>query len=116
MNELVTTDTILSTMKGWVEEKQAISPSLWIDASAKLVVLMGDESDKLFDLMQKVAQMKADYLTEGDTSAAAKTKVERTDEYKDMLKQKAKIDRIEEFIRISKIQARLRDQEWGHQS
>lgn len=107
----VTTDVILDTMRGWVEEKHPISPSVWVDASAKLNMFLGDERDKLFNLQQKVAQIKVDYLSEGDTSAKAKTKVEATDIYREMLTQKGRIEQITEFIRIAKLQARMSNDE-----
>lgn len=112
----VTTDLILLTMKGWVEEKHPIDAHIWVDACQKLNVLIGDEHDKLFDLQQKVAQMKVTYIQEGDTVAKAKSKVEAEDVYRDMQKQKARIGQIEEFIRIAKLQARLKDNEYRNQA
>jgi tRNA G10 N-methylase Trm11 len=115
MTELITTSLILDTLKGWVEGKHPIDAHKWVDAAQKLNVLIGDEHDKLFDLQQKVAQMKVNYLTEGNTSAAAKSKVEATDLYREMRKQGARIEQIEEMIRIAKLQARLKDNEYRHQ-
>lgn len=115
MSDLITTDFILETLKGYVEKKQVLDAHQWVNSALKLTVLIGDEHDKLFDLMQKVAQVKVDHLTEGDTSAAAKSKVEATDLYKEMLKQKAKIEQIEEMVRLAKIQARLKDNEYRQQ-
>ena len=56
--------------------------------------------------------MKVALIEETKASVAfAKTKVEAMDIFKEMKKQEAKVARIEEFIRISKIQARLKDSE-----
>lgn len=115
MNEPVTTNLILDTLKGWVEGKYPIDAHTWVNAAQKLNILIGDEHDRLFDLQQNVAQMKVRYLSEGDTSAAAKSKVEATDAYKEMLRQKAKIEQIEEMIRLAKVQARLKDNEYRAQ-
>ncbi len=110
----VTTDLILTTLKGWIETKQRVDAHTWLDATQKLNILLSDEHDKLFSLEQQVAQMKVDYLAEGNTSAAAKVRVEATDLYKDTQKQRAKIKMIEEAIRIAKIQARMKDFEYNH--
>lgn len=111
----VTTDLILQTMKGWVEDKHPIDAHVWVDACQKLNVLVGDEHDKLFELQQSVAQMKVSYISEGDTVAKAKSKVEAEDVYRLMQKQKARIGQIEEFIRIAKLQARLKDNEYRNE-
>jgi hypothetical protein len=110
-NELVTTETILTWLQTSVEERQIIGPSMWLDAAAKLTVLLGDEHDKLFDLQQQVAQMKVQSMEDGDTAARAKIKAEATDVYKAMCSQRARIERIEEMVRVAKIQARMKDNE-----
>lgn len=111
MNDLITTDTILNALKERVENKVPVSPNMWIDAAEKLNILLGDEHDLLLDLQQKVAQMRADLIEGGDSVAKAKSKIEATDEHKEANRQRAKISRIEEMIRIAKIQARLKESE-----
>lgn len=110
----VTTTTIIETLKGWVETKQIIDSHTWVDAAQKLNVLIGDEHDKLFDLQQKINVERVIWLRRGETSAFAKTMVEAMDLFKDMQKQKAYIGQIEEMIRIAKLQARLKDNEYQH--
>jgi len=83
----------------------------WLDAAQKLTMLLGDEHDKLFELQQIVANLKVGCLEEGTSSVEAKTRVEATDAFRSMQKQKAKIGRIEEMVRIAKIQARMLDNE-----
>lgn len=112
MSDKVTVDTILGTLKGWVETHTPVTPALWLDASAKLLILMGDESDILYDLESKVAQMKAQMLSdERMTVAKANVTVEASEEYNQYRKQYAKVKRIEEFVKIAKKQATLRDSE-----
>src|ERR1700691_5520576 len=60
MNNVVTTETILDWLKEQVEQKNPVAPSVWLDSAQKLVVLLGDESDKLHRLQQRVAQMRGD--------------------------------------------------------
>jgi hypothetical protein len=111
MTEPLTIDKMLTRLKEVTEQKEVIAPSKWIDIANKLNALLGSEHDILFDLQQKVAQLKVDCITRGDSAAAAKMKVEASLEHKEAQKQKAKIERVEEFIRIAKIQARLRETE-----
>lgn len=111
MENLVTIDLILNWLKESVQEKRPIDAHIWVQASLKMNVLIGDENSKLFDLQQEVARLKILRIESGDSVAKAKVYVEATNEYKAMKKQEAKIDQIQEAIRIAKIQARLADTE-----
>ncbi len=110
--ELITTETILGFLKDNIEQKISVSPSVYVDAAQKLVVLLSDEHEKLFSIQQKVAQAKAELMSEGSTAANAKIMIEATDDYKNYQLQKAKIGRIEEFIRIAKLQSRIKMEEY----
>ena len=114
-DKLVTTNIILDALKGWVESKHPIPPSLFLDACMKLMILMSDETDKLYLLEQQIASLKVAYIEGGKTVAAAESYVKSTDLYRQMKQQTAKIKQIEEAVRISKIQARLRNDEINHQ-
>lgn len=113
--EKVTVDSIIGTMQEWVENKSPIDPATWVDAAAKLNVLLGAESDELFLLQQQVAQNKLEFLNELAATTGKKNvseaqlKVETSDQYRQMKSQEAKIKRVEEFIRIAKLQGRLGD-------
>ena len=110
MSTIITIDTILDWLHTQVEEKLPIDAHTWLDACQKITVLLGEEHDKLFDLQQKVAQAKVDVLDKLDMSnAEAKTRIEATDIYKESRRQEARIKRIEEMVRIAKIQSRAKD-------
>ncbi len=112
MAELVTVDTILNWLQEKIENKEPVAPGVYVEAAQKLNVLLSDEHARLFDLQQKVAQLKTDLIKfDGKSVAQSKTFIEATDTYREMQTQKAKIGRIEEFIRIAKISARLKDNE-----
>ncbi len=115
MDEIVTTDLILEWLETQIKRKQIVDAHTWIDACQKLNILLGIEHDKLFHLQQEVAKLKVMYLEQDKSVAEARTRVEASDLYKEMLTQKARIDRINEAIRISKIQARLKDNEYRQQ-
>lgn len=99
-------------MRERVENKLPIHPSWWIDAAAKLNTLIGDETDKLYNLESEVAEKRSILVMGGGTASSAKIMIEALPEYRDMQKQKARIKQIEEFIRIAKIRARLEDSEY----
>lgn len=107
MENLVTTDKIIDWITEQVENKQPIDPHLWLEASMKLNVLLQTEQEKLFELEQVVALAKAMHLEQGKSVGYAKTMIESTDQYKLARKQKAKIDRVIEFIRLSKLYSRI---------
>lgn len=110
---MINADTILDTMKKWVEEKHSISPATWLDASAKLNILRGDYDDKYFDLESLLAKEKATLLSDNEmTSAKAESIIKAKDEYKEMRKLGAKIKMLEEFIKIAKKQSSLKETEW----
>ena len=110
-----TVDSIIEALKKLVEDKQPIGPHIWLEGAQDLNVLLGDEHDLLFELQQKVANIRLGFLNsqEGINVSEAKLRTEAMDEYKEYHKQKAKISRIEEFIRIAKIQSRMKDTEMG---
>lgn len=109
VKEPITVDLILDTLQEWVEHKQIIGPSLWLDAAQKLTVLVGDVQDELFLTEQKIAQKKLDFIETGDSVAKAKVRIEGLDEFVKARQLEAKMDRVMELIRISKLQARMSD-------
>ncbi len=109
---MITTDTILNAMKSWVANKQIQSPSTWLDGALKLNVLIGEEHDKLFELESKVAQRKLEVLEAQNCPVArANLIIEAEPIYKEYRRQKARIDQINEFIKIAKKQATLKSEE-----
>lgn len=107
----MTTDEIIDYLTQAVENKLPINPTQFLDAAVKLNVLLGGEQDRFFELQQAIAQAKALCLKEGESVKAAEVHVQVTDLYKEMQKQAAKMSRIIEFIRLAKVQARLRTEE-----
>lgn len=108
-------DEIIKQMQDIVERNVPMEPSYWVEQAQRLVVLMGNESDKLHSLQKKVAEEKVGWIMQGKSVAEAKLRVEGSEVYEQMLNQKAKLERITETIRIAKIQARMRQDEFrGH--
>mgnify|MGYP007083506550 CR=1 FL=1 len=105
MTDKVTADTILKYYEDKVAAKEAtFDTKFHLETAFKLAVSLGDEQDLLAEMKQTVAQMKYNILNDQAKRnvAAADAEIETKDEYKNMRKQEAKIDRINEIIRIAK--------------
>lgn len=110
MNKL-TCESISEALKTAILNNRPIGPHEFVEAAQKMNSLLGDEHEKLYDLQQKVAQMKSDLISQGDKATTATIKVDASDEYKQFCVQKAYIGRIEEHIRLAKLQARMSQDE-----
>jgi hypothetical protein len=111
MTEIRTVDSIMETLNSIVAEKQPMSPHYWVEAAKYLNVLIGDETNKLCEMEQQVAQARVDARKTVKTVADANLIVEASDLYCDTRKLKGKIDQVQEFIRICKLSARLSNDE-----
>lgn len=98
-------------MTDTVRSKKQIPPQQFVEAAQYMVILIGDEHEKLFNLEQQVAQMKRDLLEKHEKVNKVNILVQASDTYKEMRKQKALISQIEEAIRIAKLMGRMRDTE-----
>ena len=108
-NSKNTIDSILETFEKWSKEKGTIDVNLWLQGCAKMTVLLEDEQVRLFLIEQKLAQKKLELIESGSSVAKAKIQIETMDEFVEMRKIVAKIERVTELIRISKLQARMSD-------
>lgn len=103
----VTADTILDWLKKQVEERQVIDAHTWVNAAQKLNILLEDETDELFTLGQQVKSIQLEKSKEVNESvSSSKLYAETTSEYVQYKKQEAKVERIQEAIRLAKLQSR----------
>ncbi len=108
MENLNTVDSILEALKKMSETKEIIDVDVYLRGAEKLNSLLQEEQNILFSLEQDVAKMRRKLLVENkETASATKMIIEASDEYTNARKQKAKIDRVLETIRIAKLHARL---------
>lgn len=110
--ETFTTDSILNRLAEMAASTSPIDPFQWLNACTRLVGLVGDESNLLFQMEHHLAELRAAYLEQGMTSAKARQLVEALPEYVEARKQKAKIERIYEMVRISKLRSKLGMEEY----
>ena len=107
MEQLVTVDTITKWLVEQVQTKNPVSPEDWLDAAQKIIVLLQGEQEKLFEMEQKVAEIRNVIIVQGKSVASAKSAVEASNEYKTARIQKAKIEGALELVRIAKLQSRM---------
>ena len=76
-DDLITIDSIIAWMKRSVEEKKPIAPSTWLDAAAKLNVLMGDLDDEIMQakFAYESLQRKRDRIVELGRIAKKRTEL-----------------------------------------
>ena len=111
MSEIRTVDSIMEWMSTEIEEKRIINPHLFVEAAKCMNALIGGEHEKLWNYKQQVAQARVDARKIVKTMAEANAIVESTDVYRMTKLQEAKIDQINEMIRLAKLQARLSSEE-----
>lgn len=108
-----TVDDILAVLQENAENRIPVDPAFYLEASLKLMALIGAESDKLFELESAIAQFRAGLMEEpGMTAVKAKIRAEASPQYLEARKLKAKIDRVIETVRISKARSRLGSDEF----
>lgn len=107
MDKLNTVDSLLEHLQKLSKEKGIIDPNTYLAVAEKLNSLLQDEQHILFMIEHCLATLRTNLLQEGKTSSATKMIVEASDDYLEARKQKAKIDRVLETIRLAKIHARL---------
>lgn len=113
---MITVDSIIQDMKTWVENDQIVHPSVWLDQCIKLNVLIGGEHAKLITLESEIARQRYTLLKDQNCPVSrAKAIIEAEPIYAQYRTQKAKITQIEEFIKIAKKYASLKDDELRNQ-
>jgi site-specific DNA-adenine methylase len=97
-----TLDDILAKLKEMAETKQPVDMTLYLDAAAKMLILLQDLDEELVDAQMTVANAKAQLITDGKSVSASQVIIEATPHYRTLLTLKAKRERIGEFIRVCK--------------
>lgn len=106
-----TTQSILEAITDAVTNRIQWDANTWLEAATDLNALSSNENDLVAELSQKCSKLKLDLLNSGKTAAFARIAVEAQDEYKELQKQKALVERIKETIRLAKHMARLKNEE-----
>ncbi len=106
-----TIDSILEWFEDAARERQVVTPTQYVDAGLRLLSLLGEEQAKLAELEHVCNKVMAAHLEEGKTAAYAKAIMKALPEHREMVLQKAKCDRVVEFVRLAKKRASMLDSE-----
>lgn len=109
MENFRTCASVLDHLEKCVREKTPLSPHEWIEAAEYLNILRSEPQERLFELQQMVAQIRVECIKNGHNGVNTKAMVEVSDAYREMLSQKAKLERINETILLAKKHATLAD-------
>ena len=97
-----TAHSIMEKLQEMAEQSGSIDAHTWLSGAVKLRVLIQNEQEKLVDMERNVQELKATYLSEGDTSSAAKIKTETSDIYVDAKKQEVFIKTALDTVLLAK--------------
>ena len=82
-----TARSIVEKLQKMSEQEGIIDANTWLTGAMKLRLLLQGEQDKLVDLERQVQELKAIYLSEGETASSAKIKTETSDIFVEAQKQ-----------------------------
>uniref|UniRef100_A0A6M3Y4L0 Uncharacterized protein n=2 Tax=viral metagenome TaxID=1070528 RepID=A0A6M3Y4L0_9ZZZZ len=97
-------DTILESLKERIENKEDVDRKVWLDAAFFLSTFLLEEKRILNGMRQEIAQLRS-LIYEKQTKksvAATDIEIEASDLYRIAKDQEAKIDVMEEMIRVAK--------------
>jgi hypothetical protein len=100
----IDTDKILDYLREAVEKKVQLSAEEWMKAALGLNQLLSYEHDALIDAEQAVAAKKLAIMQSQDKRniAAVNVEVEASETFAEMRRQRFRVERIEECIRLAK--------------
>lgn len=105
-------DQLISFIEEVLKEGKIIGPAEWYDIAVKLNVLIGAENDMYAKLYRDAHKIQYDAISEGKSASEAEAKMKSDDVYEKLLKQKGKVEQVQEFIRLSKIRMRSAEEEY----
>ena len=112
---LITVETILETLTKWVEERQPISPDLWIDSALKMNLLKEPLNARIIALQSSLAVKRLNLLEDGKSVAYARTALEAHPDYAECRGLEARVKMIEEQIRLAKVRGKMGQDDYRSQ-
>jgi hypothetical protein len=103
----MTIDQIIDEMKRRVDEDIPIHPASWVDSATRINVLADTLDNQLAEYEGTMATAEAEYVKDGEPGVRAKTLAKTHIDYTAYLKLKAKIKRIDEYIKLAKRRAMI---------
>lgn len=107
MENLRTYDSVMEFVNYRMTNRLPIDVNQWLEVAQALNRFLEEEQNKLFLLEKQVAQEKMKFLELGESVSKVKVRLEASELTVDARKQKARVERAIELIRIAKKQATL---------
>lgn len=108
MHEVRSQKSLEEIEKEIADNRQSMSPDFWLGLGVDLLLLLGSEHDELEEKRLVVARKKKEIvdIQEKKNVSLADVEVEATDEYKSMRLHEHRVSRVEELIKLAKLNAR----------
>ena len=100
---------IINDFKQRVVDNQPISPVQYLEAGARVNILLWDLDNEIVEYESKMADKEAELIEKGEPATKAKILRIRAIAYKDYLLSKALKERGMEFIRIAKKRSEINE-------
>jgi hypothetical protein len=105
----MTIDAIIDELQRRVAADEPISPASWIESAIRICTLSDTLDNELARLEGAMLEAEIALLKQDMTAAKAKVLSKSAVDYTAYLSLKAKIERINEFIRLAKHRSRIED-------
>lgn len=100
-------DDILNFFEEEVKKGTPITPGIWLDGAVRLVSLLAGLDDEMIEAEMEYRQLRSLYIEEGKSAAEAEARAKSNQLYAKYLKLKAKRERVQEIVNLSKKRASL---------
>ena len=100
-------DEIIGEMKDRVEQNIPIHPASWVESATRINVLADTLDNQLAEYEGTMAEKEAEFVQEGEPANKAKILARNYINYTAYLKLKARIKRIDEYIKLAKRRAMI---------
>ena len=100
-------DQLLQQAKERIESGEIIGPGEYLSIAEKINILRSELDDSYWARMQEVSDIKVKFIEAGNTVSKADAMIKATDQFREAMQLKSKMDRVTELIRLSKHRARM---------
>ena len=104
-----TAENIINIIEERVRNNESISPVTYLESATRVVILSGDLDNKLANYEAEMNSIEAEYIKTDMPASKAKVLAKSEIDYKDYLKTKALLSRINNWIMLAKRRAVIQD-------
>lgn len=108
MPEPITLDSIIAFLREAIQDRRQLPPDTWLDAAAKINILLSDYIDALAEKEMEVAQARVKWIEMGTSNAEAESRVKASTLYRDLQIMKGRLEQYQEMSRLARERSRLK--------